>query len=128
MALEQLNRLELKGYVGHARITQTSKGRMCRFSVATNHFIPKSPSKDAHEETTWHNVRVWEGRIIKNLEEIQKGCYVYVVGRVRYETYKGQDGVERLSYEVIPTTVEVLDPHTDVPLPSVYDMPDYMSM
>ena len=59
--------------------------------------------------TTWHNVTAWESKDIQNLERIEKGSKVHVVGRIRNQRFCGTDGVERSMYEVVARTVEPID-------------------
>ena len=37
--------------------------------------------------TTWHNVTAWESKDIQNLERIEKGSKVHVVGRIRNQRF-----------------------------------------
>ena len=59
--------------------------------------------------TTWHNVTAWESKDIQNLDRIEKGSKVHVVGRIRNQRFCGTDGVERTMCEVVARTVELID-------------------
>ena len=53
--MEQLNRIEIKGYVGSVRTTIIGGKAMTRLSVATS-CAYKSNDGSVIIETTWHNV------------------------------------------------------------------------
>ncbi len=110
--MEQLNKIELKGNVGSVKIYETASGRMARFSLATN-YLYRNRDGDTGVETTWHNIVVWEGRLIKPLEQIEKGTYMYILGRLRNNRFTGADGTEKQGYEVVVSKLEILDEEPD---------------
>ncbi|MDE5890059.1 MAG: single-stranded DNA-binding protein [Bacteroidales bacterium] len=99
-----MNKIELRGNIGTVRMSDTSAGKVARFSVATNHI-----GKDNMVETTWHSVVAWEGKNIRDLERIVKGEKVYVCGRMRQARFTGNDGVEKQVYEVLANRIIVGD-------------------
>ena len=105
MTIEQLNRIEVRGNVGTVNILKVGQRRVAHFSVATD-FIYKGRNGDAVIETTWHNVTAWEGKNIPNLDFIKKGSPMKVCGRMRSQKYTGSDGIERISYEIVASSVE----------------------
>ena len=58
--------------------------------------------------TTWHNVTARESKDIQNLDRIEKGSRVHVVGRIRNQRFCGTDGVERTMCEVIATKAFII--------------------
>ncbi len=110
--MEQLNRIELKGNVGNVRYSDTGSNHMARFSLATN-YLYKTKDGEAAVETTWHSVVAWEGRNIKNLEKIEKGMPIHVIGRLRSSRYTAADGSEKQSYEVIASKLAILEETPD---------------
>ena len=119
MKKEQLNRVELKGYVGSIRINRVG-GQVCAtLSLATSYAYS---SKDgAHVvETTWHSVTAWEGPRISGLLDIKSGDPVHVKGRLRAIRYTSADGAERTMMEVFANELnkveeeESLDPQESV--------------
>lgn len=101
---QHLNKIELRGNIGTIRITDTSAGKVARFSLATNHI-----GKDNTVETTWHNIVAWEGKNIQNIERLAKGERVYVCGRVRQVKFKGNDGTDKQTYEVLAGKISIGD-------------------
>ena len=98
--MEQLNRIELRGKVGNVRISEAGNGHVARFSLATN-YMYKGKEGEGIVETTWHNVVAWESKAIPDLKIIEKGCPLYVCGRIRSSKYTASDGTEKQSFEVI---------------------------
>ena len=118
MKKEQLNRVELKGYVGSIRINRVG-GQVCAtLSLATSYAYS---SKDgAHVVETWHSVTAWEGPRISGLLDIKSGDPVHVKGRLRAIRYTSADGAERTMMEVFANELnkveeeESLDPQESV--------------
>lgn len=106
--MEQLNRIELRGSVGSIRIQKISGANVANFTMATN-LAYRDKDGLPIIETTWHNVTAWEGKDIQNLDKIEKGSKVHLVGRIRNQRFCGADGVERTMCEVVARTVELID-------------------
>ena len=107
--MEFLNRIELRGVVGRAEVNTVGNSRVCNFSVVTEY-------SGMELETTWFNVSAWGSReVMPDLNTIQKGCWVYVTGRLRLRRYTTQDNEERTSLDVMARTVKVL-PREEDPL------------
>lgn len=112
-AMEFLNKIELRGVVGRAEITTPGDTRKCRFSVVTEYCYRQGGEPVV--ETTWFHLGAWEGKNKPELEQLQPGTRVYVVGRIRTYKYTGADGTERSNWEVIANRVEIL-PKDDDPM------------
>jgi len=106
--MEQLNRIEIRGIVGSVRFQTYQDRNVCHFSVATS-YVYKNRNGEPVIETTWHNVNAWENRNVPDLSSIEKGTKVYVVGRLKSQKYVDSDGVDRYSYEVSASQVNILD-------------------
>ena len=111
--MEHLNRIELRGVIGTVKTQTVSGSKMSRFSVATSRAY-KDKDGVAQIDTTWHNVIAWENDRIKDLDKLQQGTKVYVVGRLHTQKYVGQDGIEKTSFEVIALRVMIIE--SDEPL------------
>ena len=81
--------------------------KVANFSVATNHCYT---AKDGCHviDTTWFRIVAWESDTIRNLDRLQKGAAVHVIGRVRMQRYAAADGSERSVFEVIASEVELM--------------------
>lgn len=106
--MEQLNRIELRGIVGAVRVQEFAETKVARFTVATN-CAYKDRNGAAVIETSWHNVVARSTSPAVDIESIKKGARVYVKGRLRYQKYVGDDGIDRYSTDVVAQTVTVLE-------------------
>jgi len=106
--MEQINRIELRGYVGFTHMNTFGNSRMVRFSLGTSYFY-KASDGSAVAETTWHNVSVWDGRSDVNIDDIKKGVIVEVVGRMKGTKYTTAEGNVKSFYEVVPYSVKILE-------------------
>ena len=106
--MEQLNRIEIRGNVGNVRIQNVGGRTVAKMTVATN-LAYKAQDGSPVIETTWHNVTAWEGREIQNLDRIDKGSKVSVVGRIRQQRYVASDGEERSIYEVLANRISLIE-------------------
>jgi len=86
---------------------QYGDDKMARIALATNYGY-KGTDGCPVLETTWHNVIAWEGRNIKDVDMIEKGTKLHVIGRIRYQNYTDADGVDRVATEIIASKVEIV--------------------
>ena len=105
--MEFINRIELAGVVGRIQRQTVSSQTMANFSLVTEYGF-KDKSSCSVIETTWHNVVAWESKNIPNLDGIERGSHVRVIGRLRARRYTDSSGESRTLYEVVASGVEVL--------------------
>ena len=105
--MEFINRIELAGVVGRIQRQTVSSQTMANFSLVTEYGF-KDKSSSSVIETTWHNVVAWESENIPNLDGIERGSHVRVIGRLRMRRYIDSSGESRTLYEVVASSVEVL--------------------
>ena len=105
--MEFINRIELAGVVGRIQRQTVSSQTMANFSLVTEYGF-KDKSSCSVIETTWHNVVAWESENIPNLDGIERGSHVRVIGRLRMRRYIDSSGESRTLYEVVASSVEVL--------------------
>ena len=101
--MEQLNRIELIGIVGAVRTHNIADKVITRISVATN-YAYKDKDGCYVIETTWHNVTNF-GECV----ELGKGDSVHIVGRLRQQRYVDANGNDRISYEIVASSVEKIE-------------------
>ncbi|MGM9788519.1 MAG: single-stranded DNA-binding protein [Candidatus Cryptobacteroides sp.] len=106
--MEQLNRIELRGVVGNARVQNAGGRKVYHFNVATSRAY-KDRSGNAVIETTWHHVVAWDGDNFQDLDKVEKGTKLYVSGRLRNQKYTGNDETERYAVEVVANRVVLVD-------------------
>lgn len=106
--MEQLNKIELRGTVGSARLQNFNGKNVLHFTVATN-YVYRVKDNEAAIETTWHNVCAWDGKDIPDLSTIEKGTKVYVRGRIKSQKYTDSEGNERYTNEVAARCINLID-------------------
>ena len=106
--MEQLNKIEIRGIIGSVYVKNFGNAKAANFSVATDYCFTAQDGC-AVIETTWHRIVAWESDTIKNLDQLQKGAAVHVIGRVRMQRYAASDGSERSVFEVIASEVELME-------------------
>lgn len=106
--MDYINNITLQGIAGNVKTNSYDGTKMVRMSVLT---CSTYHSKDgmAVVDNQWHNVCAWEnGDTIQNIDLIQKGSKVKVVGKLVYHSYTGSDGVERVSAEIHAKELTIL--------------------
>lgn len=58
--------------------------------------LSQNTTKDGNSviEPTWHHVTAWEGWDIHNLNQLKKGSFVHVLGRLRNRKYTTHNPVD----------------------------------
>lgn len=106
--MEHINKIELQGVVGFVRLNEVCAQGVANFSLATD-CITSNHLGIAVTETCWHNVCAWEGKGVCDLNQIQKGSRVHVVGRMRSSRYTDAEGNEKTFYEVLASEVTIIN-------------------
>ncbi len=98
--MEFLNRIEVRGIVGRATISQVGGATHADFSLMTD-YAYRNADGGLVIETDWFSVHAYESEKIHQLERLEKGLPVYVSGRLRIQRYTGADGSERSLPEIV---------------------------
>lgn len=106
--MEQLNRIELKGIIGTVRVADYGGRKCARLSVATN-LAYRDKDGCAVIETTWHSVVCFEGKDVCELESLEKGDKVHLVGRIRNQRCTDGDGNDRMVTEILAGRLDKID-------------------
>ena len=109
-----INKVELAGFIGSAKVTEGSGWVSAMFSVATN-LLYHDKDKNTVIETTWTVCSAFENKKIsaETLRSLKKGTPVHVIGRLKNLRYTTTDGTERYETEVVVTELEVLENRPD---------------
>ena len=105
--MEQLNKVELRGIVGNARVQNIGDTSMIRFSVATDHVF-RDKNGGVVVETTWHQVVAFKNDSMPDLSAIVRGTGVEVVGRLRNNRFADSNGNERTVTEIIASSISIV--------------------
>jgi single-strand DNA-binding protein len=92
------------GRVGKDPTTRDLKsgGRVVSFSVATSERWTDKATGEKKEDTTWHNVVVFDTRLAEIAEKmVRKGVNVYVEGAIKTRKYTDKEGIERYVTEIV---------------------------
>ncbi len=102
------NEITICGVVGKAYVTTVAGTETAQFSVMTEDTYS---SRDGATvvNCTWFSVRAWKGAGIAELSKITKGSWVEVHGKQRCRRYVGEDGADRVCYEIIAHTVKLVE-------------------
>ncbi|MCR4843971.1 MAG: single-stranded DNA-binding protein [Bacteroidales bacterium] len=106
--MEFLNKLELRGVVGRADVNTYNGSHVCNFSVVTE---ASALDREGNSvvEPTWFNVTAWNSIPgLQSLDQVQKGLWVHVIGRLRIRKYTTAEGEERTSSDVLARRIEII--------------------
>lgn len=106
--MESINKVELQGNVGNIRIQEAGDRKVAHISLATNR-VARNKDGESFVEASWHSIEAWEGPNVADFGKISKGCWIHVIGRLKYSKYTGNDNVERTSVDIVATKLDVLD-------------------
>ena len=106
-----INKVELRGVVGRARILHIDGKIIARLSVMTDHaylLADGTPEVD----TEWHigTMKLYEEQE-GEFAKIQKGAKVHIMGRLHYKRFTGEDNVDRISTEIYVSKIIIIDPN-----------------
>ena len=105
--IQHLNKVELIGHVGQVS-RKTIEGKTCaQIALATN-YCYKAKDGSAIIETTWHKVVAFESKDNRDLDKVEKGDALHVVGRLRVVKYIDQNGNNKNVTEVLASKTEVI--------------------
>lgn len=102
------NDISICGIVGQCHVTAVAGTETAQFSVMTEETY-SSRDGGAVVNCTWFSVRAWKGAGVAELSKITKGSWVEVHGKQRCRRYVGEDGADRVSYEIIADTVMLVE-------------------
>ncbi len=103
MATRSLNKVQLIGNLTrdpNLRYTPNSTA-VCSFSVATNRTWTPTDGGEKQERVEYHNLVAWSKLADICGQLLHKGDKVYVEGRLQTRDWKGEDGVERKTTEIV---------------------------
>jgi single-strand DNA-binding protein len=106
-----LNKIMLIGNLGRdPEMNYTSSGKaVTKFSLAVSRRMKDAESGENREETTWFTVIAWERLADTCFQYLHKGSKVYIEGRMTSRKYSNKDGIEVTAWEVVASTMEMLD-------------------
>ena len=105
--MEHLNKIELRGKIWSVNVNQFDDARCANLLVVTQcEYFAQDGCKTI--ETTWHYVTAWEGEGVMNLDRLESGQTVHVVGRLRVRTRTMLSGMERMVHDIVASKIETI--------------------
>jgi len=99
-----VNKVILLGNLGRdpeIRSMQSGK-KMASFSIATSKKWKDRNTQEQKENTSWHNIVVFNEGLVEVIEKyVKKGSKIYVEGELSTRKYQDKDGNERYTTEVV---------------------------
>ena len=99
-----VNKVILLGNLGRdpeIRSMQSGK-KMASFSIATSKRWKDRNTQEQKENTSWHNIVVFNEGLVDVIEKyVKKGSKIYVEGELSTRKYQDKDGNDRYTTEVI---------------------------
>lgn len=122
------NHVQLLGFIGNdpeVRTTNTGK-KVANFSIATTDNY-RDANGQWQSETTWHNVNCWEGLAERVEQQVKKGSYLLLQGKLMYRKYTDNNQIERTVAEIRLDSFVTLDRNSKTSVsestPDVYMQP-----
>ena len=106
-----LNKIMLIGNLGKdPEMNYTPSGNaVTKFSLAVNRY-KKSSTGERQEETEWFNIVAWDKLAETCNTYLHKGSKVFIEGRVSQRKYTDKNGIERYTFDVVASDMEMLTP------------------
>lgn len=114
--MASLNKMTVIGNLGRdPEMRYTPNGRaVTSFTIAAN-FTYTSSDGERQSDTEWFRVVAWNQLAEVCNQYLSKGRRAYVEGRLRSDTWTGQDGQTRHTNEIVADRVLFLDRSSDSP-------------
>ena len=110
------NHVSLIGMVGKDAEVRTTQGgvQYARFTLATSTGgYKKQDGTDVPEVTQWHNITCWRNLAVMVGKYVRKGMKVDVEGMITYSQYQDQQGVQRMSVEIVADDIVLMTKQND---------------
>lgn len=115
-----INKQIILGYVGNEpKITAFTDGCVANFSVATTDkaYTLKNGTQ-IPEHTEWFYCKATGSIAVLIRDYVHKGSRLYVEGKTFTRNYTAQDGTQKVSREIIVSTIELCDNKPAQPQPA----------
>lgn len=117
MSTRSLNKVMLIGNLTrdpNLRFTPTSTA-VCSFGIATNRLWTPADGGEKQEKVEFHNIVAWAKLADICGQLLHKGDKVYVEGRLQTRDWKGDDGQERKTTEIVIDNMMLLNSRSGAP-------------
>ena len=105
--MEHLNKIELVGTLWSITVQDYDTNKAGKLVIVTDcEYFAQDGCKTI--ETTWHHVTARESEEVKNLDQLEVGNAVHIVGRLRVRQRRKVTGESVTVHDIIATKVETL--------------------
>lgn len=106
--MEFLNKIELVGVVGYAT-EKTYGGATVGLSLSVmTEYVCLDPDGNSVVTVHWHLVQAHPSVVKDSLDDIEKGTWVKVTGRLEYKKFISSEGEEQRTAIIVAKEIEVL--------------------
>ncbi|WP_342262003.1 single-stranded DNA-binding protein [Alphaproteobacteria bacterium endosymbiont of Tiliacea citrago] len=105
--MSSLNEVRLIGRIGkEPEVAKTNEGKpILKFSLATTDRWTDKTTSEKKEKTEWHRIVIYNNpklcEILEQQKETLVGALVLVSGKIRYEKWVNQSGVEQRATSIV---------------------------
>lgn len=104
-----VNKVILIGNLGNDPEVKYTQGGMCICSVSlATSSSRKDKDGNTQERTEWHRVKFFGKLAEVAAEYLRKGSQIYVEGKIQYEKWTGDDGVEKYFTDILADQMTML--------------------
>jgi single-strand DNA-binding protein len=104
------NSVQLIGHLGidpEVKVVENGN-KVARFRMATTESY-KNKNGNWQDETTWHSIVAWESLAERIEQQLTKGAYILLEGKLNNRNYVDSKGDKKYVYEVRATNFLLLD-------------------
>jgi len=104
------NRVQLIGHLGadpELKVLENGN-KLGRLRIATNESY-KNNKGEWVEETQWHSITLWDQMAERARQQLTKGSFVLLEGKLTSRSYTDSTGIKKYSVEVRATNFMALD-------------------
>lgn len=106
-----INKVILIGHLGHSPQTKDLPNgeKIVSISLATSESWKDKTTGEKQEKTEWHKIKFFRKLAEIAAQYLNKGSRIYIEGSLQTRKYKGKDGVEKYTTEIIANELQLLD-------------------
>lgn len=103
-----VNKVSLSGFAGSDAEVKVLTGnqKLARVNIAVNEQYQTAAGEEV-KKTHWFSLLFWNVKADYAEQQIKKGAFISIEGRLQTGSYEAKDGSKRYTTEVVVTEVEV---------------------
>ena len=110
--MTSLNQINLIGRVGHTpEIKISGQTTICNFTLAVNDRVKVNDQWT--DQTEWFRCTAFGKTADVMAKYVKKRSLIFVSGKMKSRKYTAKDGIEKTTWEVTVSTLQLLDPKSE---------------